>query len=546
MLPRSMCYDFYGLPIYYRLENRNEAPVYSLSLYDTWSHPGNGKKLCEKNLRLPKGHEGKSEEVIMEQLIPKFLRLAFPSPFVSAQMGKAGDWRESALRHLPLATVLAIDSDNIIDFNSWSKETARDFKYAAEWLTENHGRKLLHEIVPDTIGESLPHAKYTRVYAIAWTLQFLFLYETFRGVQLDNHWEEYANTIRRTHRNRRISGRKQTNLEYIPKDDLQQILRVALNALKVSQDSRTFAYLLFLATPLSLEEICALTFGDFEYLHEYDGLVIHITKTCAKPEGGKNYRLTDISDSYACRDYPLPSILRQAFQYLKPASSDYFLVPHPTSPRKRFPPNQFLQYIWDNYLNIKSRKTRIPYKKSRIQHLIKQTVMSNLSSCSFEEDELLFLYGKRPESTAGLYYCDFGAEGELYRLSALQDRWLSKYVLPVREEYLEDGNPMEKQGIQKGKRQREDVLDFSYLLYQNPVPQDYVLSDKESSFVILSNPGKLLAATIDLSIKPARKPEPPSAPKSQSEALTTDMLVFRLCAERGLSAIINWEVDEIE
>ena len=267
--------------------------------------------------------------------------------------------------------------------------------------------------------------------------------------------------------------------------------------------------------------------------------MIHITKICAKPEGEKKYRLIDISDSYASRYYPLPAILRQAFQHLKPLPSDYFLVPHPTSPRKRLPPDQFLQYIWDNIINVKARKKHIPYKKSRIQHLIKQTVMNNLSSCAFEEDELLFLCGKRPESTAGLYYCDFGAEGELYRLSSLQDRWLSKYVLPVREEKTEDGNWVEKREKRNGKGQRGKTLDTSYHFYRDPVPQKYVISDKESSFVISSNPGKALTATIDLSIIPICKPEGPSDTESQLEAELSDMLVFRLCANRGLSAIIN-------
>lgn len=324
----------------------------------------------------------KSEEEILLSLIPKFLRRAFPAPTSKVLSDKEKDDRSSFILHLPLAAVLDCDCEAIIAINSWKTGNANDFRRAAAWLREIHPRLLLSEVIPERIAPTLPHTKSHLTDMIVWAVQYLFIYETACGHLDDNPWPSYRSARRQMHPRPRITGRSYTKLNVLPEREFNRLLRAAILGLQEEHKPLLFAVLLFLATPLSLEEICALNYGDFQTLHEYtDCLTVHISKTYERQEGHKNYQLRKIQDYYKQRIFPLSTIIKLGFDSLTPGSLDALLIHNPREPHRHYRPDHLLQYIrreCSAIIKTPQYKNKTP---QQFLSLIKKTVENNYTTC---------------------------------------------------------------------------------------------------------------------------------------------------------------------
>ena len=146
---------------------------------------------------------------------------------------------------------------------------------------------------------------------------------------------------------------------------------------------------------------------------------------------------------------------------------------------------------------------------------VNATVQYQFSATGMEEDEYHYLFGTRPTSTAGIHYCDFGAEGELKRLSLFQDRWLGTYDRQIYGDLKDlDSSPS-----------RISEMSFD-------------LRAKGDSICVNSTPGKKLTATFKLQIDPIRS-DLTSGDGSSNE---TEIVMLRLRSEHGMSGTIRREV----
>ena len=304
-------------------------------------------------------------------------------------------------------------------------------------------------------------------------------------------------------------------MNVLPDWEFNRLLRAAILGLQEEHKPLLFAVLLFLATPLSLEEICALNYGDFQTLHEYtDCLTVHISKTYERQEGHKNYQLRKIQDYYKQRIFPLSTIIKLGFDSLTPGSPDALLIHNLREPHRHYRPDHLLQYIrreCSAIIKTPQYKNKTP---QQFLSLIKKTVENNYTTCGIEDDEFAYLFGCRPASTAGISYHDFGGEGELLRLSLLQDRWLTRYIrnIPSKEE------------------------NYSPLYFFDSPPAEHTL-DAKNPLLLYSSPGNTFTATIELTIEPLDEENSSDDPFYILE----EAFAFRLTSRKGLSANISWD-----
>lgn len=432
MMPRSKYADYFGLKIFSRFENRKKGRIVKLSFYDTWTNPKKAEKLFCRVYTVPKDALEDTEENIAYRFAPKLLRAAFPASSVQADDDEQKKFRERCFPHMPLAVIAVCDMEAMITFSRWKEDYANEIRHGMNTLVERYGRFRLEELKPRSISQDLFTLSDRKANNVIRAIQNLVQYENACGFHFSDPWSDFLQVNQKNRKPMRSSGRRNSEIICLSDKDIFRLIRTTMTRSSDTLDAKLFAFLLYLTTPLSLEEICALSFGDFMYLKEYSScLVVKVDKAYIKKEHATNHKLVPLDGPFQNRLYPLPAVIRKSFQMLNKPKSNRPLIHHPDNTARYMQPSQFRQFICDEIIGNReatlSVSSFLVENKSRLERILKETVRNNLSMCGIEEDELFYLYGKKPKSTSGYFYCDFGAEGELNRLSLLQDRWLGDY-----------------------------------------------------------------------------------------------------------------------
>ena len=432
MLPRSEYLDYYGQKIYFRFENRKNGRSISMSFYDTWTDPAKAKKLFERIYTVPKDIQNENGEMIARSLAPKMFRAAFPALKVKKTNQEQLHFRKACFPHMPMAVLAVCDTESFISIRSMSKSYADELRQGMKWAVEHYGHYLLSDLKPDVMAQDLLSLSDRKANSVIRSLYHLVMYENVWGFKLANPWESFLQISRNNRVPKKSSNRKKSEIICLSEREFTRILSRVLNLLQTTADTRLFAFLLYLTTPLSIEEICVLRFGDFKLLKEYsDCLIVEVNKELLRKKGAKNHCLHPINNPFRNRTYPLPSLVRQAFSLIEKPDEKQLLIHHPQNIGRYFVPAQYRKYICEEIIGygdgIHEVSATISNNNSKLEEIIKETVRINLLTCGIETDELSYLFGNKPKSTSGYFYCDFGAEGELNRLTLLQDRWIGEY-----------------------------------------------------------------------------------------------------------------------
>lgn len=461
MLPRSKSIDYYGLKIFYRFENRNNGLSVCLSFYDTWKEQTKPKKLFER-IYIARDVEEGNEDSVLIRLIPKLLRTAFPAPSIGDSDGPQKQLRKECFPYMPLAVIAACDTDAIVHMNRWSEAYATEIRKAMDFLVEQYGRFRIEELKPLDISQALLRIPERKASNVIRAIHNLVLYENATGFHFDNPWDDYLKVYRQNRKTARKSGRRNTEINCLSDYEFFRTIKDVLLKFSRTKDVMWFAFLIYMTTPLSLEEICALTYRDFEFLQEYKNcLVVNVSQEYIKKEKNKRYSISPFESPYRKRIYPMPALVREAFQQLETKDSSRPLIHHPQNTARYCSPSTLRKYICDKIIvkrgGLVSACSSLTENISKLDVIVKETVQSGLMRCGFEDDELSYMYGKKPGSTSGFYYCDFGAEGELNRLSLLQDRWLGDYEHYICDVFRDPGfdlaktEPEATQSLMEGK-----------------------------------------------------------------------------------------------
>lgn len=212
------------------------------------------------------------------------------------------------------------------------------------------------------------------------------------------------------------------------------------------------------------------------------------------------------------------TVLKQDLSFIPDSNGP--LLYNPKNSSRFCSVSAFKRHIKNDIIEIGQGYSSVsPYlanNKDRFEYLIRNTVKNNLSLCGLEADEYAFLYGIKPNSTSGIHYCDFGAQGELRRLSLLQDRWLSKY------------------------QNRIDIL--STPGFQPPASpiKEYTFLNPGDSFRLTADSGMQLAAEIKLELDSFIQTDNPQTD------IQLQVFLLQLRSSRGLSARIEMEYTQDE
>ena len=197
-----------------------------------------------------------------------------------------------------------------------------------------------------------------------------------------------------------------------------------------------FALLLALTLNISAEELCALTINSFAYLKDYPSrLTVKITHEYRRSPSGTNYRHQEIEDQYQRRMLPLSHLAQQCYEAIcarRKLTGDSPLVPSRNNSRRHMTPADLekefkarISALFSNYSSPIDGVKMVSFKE-----IIANTAERELRKGGCEEEELRYLQGKQPLIVSAVSYADFLNESEQNKLGALQDRWLNK-VFPL-------------------------------------------------------------------------------------------------------------------
>lgn len=201
--------------------------------------------------------------------------------------------------------------------------------------------------------------------------------------------------------------------------------------------------MLLMTAPISLEELCALTYQDFCYLRDYRSrLTLKISNEYAERGSEQNFHLRKIENKYQKRTIPMARLIAAYYEALLRKANIPSLSRDPdvlkgmyvfsaVNKDRRATPlyleNQISRYMapWIPKSIAKSNesKTRKPITTLR---LLQNTALYHMSSIGYEAEEIRRMQGMAPKLVSAKSYQDFVNEAELNKLGSLTDCWIQR------------------------------------------------------------------------------------------------------------------------
>ena len=464
---------YYGVPVYYRIEQRRDGNVFIFSyrrelngrLRVDYEHPPRRIPKLEKLL-----HNAKSSDVridsegktLLEQL-PNDVMDEFFSKFLDISDDKTraiGLERRKSVPELTLGALIAADRTRLIPEESEitgnirSAASLEDDARTLRCLCQHEGYTRWFEItVPHCASWLSKESVHMKKSCCRMMKRLLLPFFDMRTIDGLLGWEHY-NPQDGSRHSPKYKSLVRNN---IPPNMLtyQQCRELLEKTISLSDSIRVsgvdMALVLKLTLGLDTEEICALKLGSFRYLEDFpERLAVSITHQFRKSPEGRNYRIHDIDDLYQRRMLPLSRLAAQCYEKLcaqrKKHTADTPLVPSKANSNRYMTPVDLDRELENRVSTLFSGRNigdtgfQVPAAKK----LLDTTAEQELRKSGCEEEELRFIQGKRPLLVSAVSYSDFLNEAELNKLGAMQDRWLTK-VVPM-DPSRETANTLDKRG----------------------------------------------------------------------------------------------------
>ena len=465
----------YGFPVYYRIEMRagKETLILSYRSEDTGKieYEASPVRVQEWDAMTEGCFSAEPKNALMfEALLDKtqavsrfcvgFVGIGSAAETVKNEDSKKEIQKLLALRRehrknqfLPLGILLLADWKEYLEFSPTKmqiKETTKQDRIRAlERLQRHEAYTLWPKVTPEKCSSWLALLSEHEAKATVRLIQYLFTIQKMLDPNIDDPWAKYLPVDgRKPPSQRALVAQHNERISLTDGQCAEIFKRCEEHCLNGKVNSIEFAVLLLMTAPISLEELCALTYQNFCYLRDYRSrLVLKISNEYVKRGSEQNFHLRKIKNKYQKRTIPMARLIAAYYEALlkktnippplrAPDVLEGMYVFSAANKDRRATPlhleNQISCYMapWIPKSIAKSNesKNRKPITTLR---LLQNTAMYHMSSIGYEAEEIRRMQGMAPKLVSAKSYQDFVNEAELNKLGALTDCWIQRvYYFP--------------------------------------------------------------------------------------------------------------------
>ena len=249
----------------------------------------------------------------------------------------------------------------------------------------------------------------------------------FRGVFNPDPWSGFSSSLHPKEPSIESLQRRYLCQKFLNHMEIRQVLK---NCLAIV-DSVSVAILLILILKLTIEEVCALSFGDLVRLRFFDVHALTVTEVYQRVN--QNYRVKAIREEDAVI-LPVPTIIANLIKRLgenaRSSSNakvkgniDALPIVSQSSNRcARMKPSALAKAINERlpYINV-------PRGQSLIG-LLQRTAVNFADECGFDADQIRYFLRYRANSTAAKHYASFISEDALLGMIQMMDQHLAELL----------------------------------------------------------------------------------------------------------------------
>lgn len=417
--------DFFGLPVTFRVEMRKNTAAIILSLRsrDKERIDGNGAIVYEHPPRVVRFTDEASVEKRVLELIPECLRCAFDPDT------KAGcSLRKKFAQSLPLAALIAADFDRVAQYMKWSTSTKKEYMRSFELLVSKFDRIPFCEITQEKFALHLREGGCSdyQINGQIYAMRALVTYEETQCLISSHFMDTFAMGNRRT-----VVGPRDAS-RHFEKNILThaQVREIAASCAENLESSRGYLYLgliLLMTTGITINELCALTWGSFSVSNTYTG-VIAIEISAEAKLVGEVYRLEALNWPRR-RTLPLPPTVAKLYHKVKnnaPNVQENAPFTHSfKNAARRMRPDEVEKWLKGFFKSFDfSKQSELKSLTKNPERTLRATFRSALESCGCDEEEIRYLCGNAPKSVFARNYCAYDDPRELAKLAAVVEHYI--------------------------------------------------------------------------------------------------------------------------
>ena len=205
---------------------------------------------------------------------------------------------------------------------------------------------------------------------------------------------------------------------------------IAASCAENLESSRGYLYLgliLLMTTGITINELCALTWGSFSVSNTYTGVIAIEISTEAKLVG-EVYRLEALNWPRR-RTLPLPPTVATFYRKVKDNApciqEDMPFIRSPKNAARRMRPDEFDWWLKGFFKSFDfSKQTELKSLTKNPERTLRATFRSALESCGCDEEEIRYLCGNAPKSVFARNYCAYDDPRELAKLAAVVGHYI--------------------------------------------------------------------------------------------------------------------------
>lgn len=416
--------DFFGATVTYRMEARKAGPTVFLSLRssDGVHIDGAGRIYYEHKGRICRAPEGTGLEEYARMLIPECLKRAFDP---DTEEGRT--LREKFAQNLPLGALIAADFDRVALDMKWANSTKKEHKKLLDLLVSKFGRIPFCEITQEKFALHLREGGYSdyQINGQIYAMRALVIYEETQYLISEHFMDTFIMGSRRV-----VVGPRDAS-RHFEKNILThaQARRIIASCAENLESNHGYLYLgliLMLTTGITINELCALTWGSFSFSNTYTG-VVAIEISAEAKSAGEVYRTEELNGPRR-RTIPLSPTMAKLYHKVKTNAPNVqenapFMCSFKNAAR-RMRPDEF-----DRWLKVFFRGFDFAQQKEAknlLKHpdrVLRETFRAAMAICGCDEEEVRYLYGSAPESVFARNYCAYDDPRELAKLAAVLDKY---------------------------------------------------------------------------------------------------------------------------
>ena len=357
------------------------------------------------------------------ELIPECLQRAFDP---ATKEGRA--LRRNFAQNLPLAALIAVDFDRVVQDIKWATSTKKEYMRSFELLVSKLGRMPFCEITQEKFALHLREGCYSdyQINGQIYAMRALVIYEETKYLISDHFMDTF------TMGNRRVVVGPRDASRHFEKNILThaQARRIIASCAENLESNHGYLYLgliLMLTTGITINELCALTWGSFSFSNTYTG-VVAIEISAEARSAGEVYRTEELNGPRR-RTLPLPPTVEKFYHRVRDNAPNVQesapLMRSFKNAARRMRPDEFDRWLKGFFKSFHfSKQPELKSLTKNPERTLRATFRSALESCGCDEEEIRYLCGNAPKSVFARNYCAYDDPRELAKLAAVVEHYI--------------------------------------------------------------------------------------------------------------------------